>query len=143
MKRQYRRYFDTMDPNNPNVASIGRVLAAMTTIAILCGVSSGFTHYAITPILPVPPYEETGSQGIAPNAGYVVGFQILPRSGMGGHAIDQGFLWQAPGPLVQLPALNGDPWSQAFAVNDSGQAVGLSGDYNTAWARLASGMGPL
>jgi len=131
MKRRYGRCSDAMDSNNMNVASMGRLLAAMITIAVLGGASYGFTHYAITPILPVPPNDATGTWGIAPNAGYVVGVQIWAKSGMDGRAINQGFLWQEPAPLVQLPALNGDPWSNAFAVNDRGQAVGFSGEYNT------------
>ncbi len=131
MKQRNKMCFDTMDSNSRNALSMGRVLAAMITITVLGVASYGFTHYAITPILSVPPYDATGCQGIAPNAGYVVGFQIRSRSRMGGLAIDQGFFWQEPGPLVRLAALNGDPWSQAFAVNDSGQAVGFSGDYNS------------
>ena len=105
------------------------VLLPGCALAILgSNLSYGFPHYTITRIAPVSPYENAGCEGMAPNAGYVVGIQLLNPPGSG--SIQASYLWQASEPLVELPLLDENWWNHAYGVNDFGQVVGYSAGYN-------------
>ena len=128
MKRQGKRHFDAGNSTYPYAAALGRAWAAIIALVLLgSGVSYGLTHYTITPILPVAPYTDIGCEGMAPNSGYVVGFELYEQPQ--NWPAEEGYRWQQPGPLLKLPTLADSattyPWSQTHAVNDCGKAVGF------------------